>query len=264
MRLKWIAMAALAATLGTAHAAIKEQPVTYSDGSTTMKGFVVYDDARSGKRPGIVVVHEWWGITPHVRAEARDLASQGYTAFVADMYGDGKTADNPQDASLLSGEVRTDPALMQARFNAARQELAKQPTVNPDRIGAVGFCFGGAVVLDMARTGSDLAGVAAFHPGLDPAGERAEPGKVKSKVLVLTGSADPFVKPESIDAFKGEMSAAKVSYRYITYPGALHAFTNPDATALGKKFNIGIKYDADADKKSKAEAKKFLAEVFGK
>src|SRR5688572_6700131 len=204
--LKHIAGALVAVSLSTAaQAAVKEEPVTYKDGDTTMKGFVVYDDEKKGKRPGVVVVHEWWGITKHVRGEARRLARQGYTAFVADMYGDAKTADNPKDAGALSGAVRKNPAVMQSRFNAAKDRLAKHATVDAKRIGAMGFCFGGSVVLDMARTGTDLAGVAAFHAGLGASGATAEAGKTKAKVLVLNGADDPFIKPDTVEAFKKEM-----------------------------------------------------------
>jgi dienelactone hydrolase len=247
---------------GTALAAIKEEPVTYKDGETTMKGFVVYDAAKKGKRPGIIVVHEWWGITKHIHAEARRMASLGYTAFIADMYGDAKTADNPKDAGALSGAVRKNPGAMQSRFHAAMAALARHPTVDAGKIGAMGFCFGGSVVLDMARMGADLKGVAAFHAGLGAAGAQAEPGKVKAKLLVQNGADDPFIKPESVEAFKKEMDAAKVDYHYISYPGAVHAFTNPEATALGKKFSIPIAYNANADKKSMAEATAFFAGVF--
>ncbi len=259
---RWIMGAGLALMLGAGQAAIKEEPVSYSAGGTTMKGVVVYDDAGTqAKRPGVVVIHEWWGITDHVRGEARKLAGQGYTAFVADMYGDGKTADNPKDAGALSGSVRKDPSVMTSRFNAAMQALKQHPTVDGSRVAAIGFCFGGSVVLDMARSGADLAGVAAFHAGLPPAGPEAQAGKVRAKVLVLNGAADPFIKPETVDAFKKEMDAAKVDYRYVSYPDAVHAFTNPDATAKGKQFNLPLAYDAEADRKAKAEAAKFLAGV---
>ena len=256
--------AALALSVGTASAAIKETPVTYKDGSTTLKGFVVYDDATRGKRAGVVVVPEWWGVTKHTHGEARRLAEQGYTAFIADMYGDGKTADNPKDAGALSGAVMKDPAAMQSRFNAAKAALAKHATVDGSRIAAIGFCFGGAVVLNMARTGADLKGVAAFHAGLGPNVARAAPGKVKARVLVLNGADDPFVKAEDIGAFKQEMELAKVDYRFVDYPGAVHAFTNPEATEKGKQFKLPLKYDAKADKQAKAEADKFLAEVLKK
>src|SRR3954463_13732940 len=177
-----------------AYAAIKEEPVTYKDGETTMKGFVVYDDAKKAKRPGIVVVHEWWGITKHVHNEARKYAQQGYTAFIADMYGDAKTADNPKDAGALSGSVMKNPKAMESRFNAARAELAKHPTVNGAKIGASGYCFGGAVVINMARAGADLGAVAGFHASLGLNTPAPAPGTVKARVLVLNGAGDPFVK----------------------------------------------------------------------
>ena len=262
MKIQLLAALLALSITGTALAAIKEEPVTYKDGETSMKGFVVYDDAQKGKRPGIVVVHEWWGITQHIHSEARRLASLGYTAFIADMYGDAKTADNPKDAGALSGAVRGNPAAMQSRFDAAMTALEGHPTVDAGRIGAMGFCFGGSVVLDMARVGTDLKGVAAFHVGLGAAVSPAQPGQVKAQLLVQNGADDPFIKSEDVAAFKKEMDAAKVSYRYISYPGAVHAFTNPEATALGKKFNIPIAYNADADRKSMAEATSFFAGVF--
>lgn len=257
----WILGTALALSLGVAHAAVKEEPVTYKDGDTTLKGFVVYDDAKKGKRPGIVVVHEWWGITKHTRDEARKFAEQGYTAFVADMYGDAKTADNPKDASGLMKGLMGNPAGMQAKFNAAKDQLAKHATVDAKKIGASGYCMGGAVVLNMARAGADLKGVAAFHANLVPQ-TPAAPGKTKSKMIVMNGADDPFVKPDSIEAFKKEMDAAKVDYKFINYPGAVHAFTNPEATAKGKEFNLPLAYHAEADKQSKAEAAKFFQSVF--
>jgi dienelactone hydrolase len=257
--------AVLALLLTTpALAAIKEEPVTYKDGETTMKGVVVYDTAKQGKRPGIVIVHEWWGITTHMHNEARAFAGQGYTAFIADMYGEGKTADNPKDAGALSGSVMKNPQTMEARFNAARQQLAKHPTVDPTRIGAVGYCFGGAVVLNMARAGADLAGVAGFHASLGLNTPAPAPGTVKAKILVLNGADDPFVKKEQYVTFKADLDAAKADYRVIEYPGAVHAFTNPEATAMGQKFNLPLRYDAKANEEAKAEAAKFFAQVFRK
>jgi dienelactone hydrolase len=252
------------ALVASANAAVKEEPVTYSDGKTTMKGFVVYDDAVQGKRPGIVMVHEWWGITPHIHNEAKKFAEQGYTAFIADMYGDAKTADNPKDAGALSGGVMKDPAAMESRFKAAQAELSKHATVNPQQIGAVGYCFGGAVVLNMARTGDDLKAVAGFHASLGLNTPAPAPGTVKAKILILNGADDPFVKREQYDALKKDFDAAKADYRIITYPGAVHAFTNPEATELGKKFNLPLKYDAKADAESKAEAAKLFAATLKK
>jgi dienelactone hydrolase len=247
------------AMVTTAKAEVKEVPITYSDGKTTMKGFVVYDDATKGKRPGIIMVHEWWGITPHIHNEARKFAQQGYTAFIADMYGDAKTADNPKDAGALSGGVMKDPPTMESRFKAAQAELSKQDSVNPQKLGAVGYCFGGAVVLNMARTGDNLAAVAGFHASLGLNTPAPAPGTVKAKILILNGADDPFVKREQYDALKKDFDAAKADYRIIEYPGAVHAFTNPEATALGEKFKLPLKYDAKADEQSKAEAAKLFA-----
>jgi dienelactone hydrolase len=262
---KWIVGAAFALSVGTAaHAAIKEEPVTYKDGDTTMKGFVVYDDAKKGKRPGIVLVHEWWGITKHMHNEARRFARSGYTAFIADMFGEAKTADNPKDAGALSGSVMKNPETMKSRFNAAREARAKHPTVDASRIVAAGYCFGGAVVLNMARAGADLAGVAGFHASLGLNTPAPAPGTVKAKMLVLNGADDPFVKPQQYDTLKKEMDAAQADYKVIEYPGAVHAFTNPEATALGKKFNLPLRYDAKANKQAKAEADKFFAGVLKK
>ena len=254
----------LIAMAASAKAEIREEPVTYTDGETTMKGFVVYDDATEAKRPGIVMVHEWWGVTNHIHNEARKYAQQGYTAFIADMYGDAKTADNPKDAGALSSSVMKDSKVMQARFNAARTQLAKHSSVDPTRIGAVGYCFGGAVVLNMARSGADLAAVAGFHASLGLNTPAPAPGTVKAKILVLNGADDPFVKREQYEAFKKDLEAAKADYRIIEYPGAVHAFTNPEATELGEKFNLPLRYDAQVDREAKAEALKFFAANLGK
>ncbi len=259
MRTNLVAALFAIAMVTSANAAIREEPVTYSDGETTMKGFVVYDDASAAKQPGIVMVHEWWGITKHIHNEAQNFAQQGYTVLIADMYGDAKTADNPKDAGALASSVMKSASVMEARFNAARSQLAKQASVDPQRIGAVGYCFGGAVVLNMARAGADLAAVAGFHASLGLNTPAPAPGTVKAKVLVMNGADDSFVKPEQYAALKKDFDAAKVEYRIIEYPGAVHAFTNPEATELGKKFNIPIRYDAKADQESKAEAAKFFA-----
>jgi dienelactone hydrolase len=156
------------------------------------------------------------------------------------------------------------PQAMQSRFNAARAELAKQPSVDPARIGAVGYCFGGAVVLNMARAGADLAGVAGFHASLGLNTPAPAPGTVKAKILVLNGADDPFIKKEQYVQFEGDLKAAKADYKVITYPGAVHAFTNPEATATGKKFNLPLRYDAKANKQAEAEASKFFAALFRK
>jgi dienelactone hydrolase len=261
----WITLAAIAfLSIGAARAAIKEEPVSYKDGEATMKGFVVYDDAKKGKRPGLILVHEWWGITKHMHNEARRFAREGYTVLIADMYGDAKTADNPKDAGALAGGVMKNPKVMEERFKAARETLAKQPTVDGSRIGAAGYCFGGAVVINMARAGADLDAVAGFHASLGLNTPAPAPGSVKAKVLVLNGADDPFVKPEQYAALKKDFDAAHADYRIVEYPGAVHAFTNPEATALGKKFNLPLRYDAKANKEAKAEADKLFATTLKK
>jgi dienelactone hydrolase len=176
------------------------------------------------------------------------------------MFGDGQTADNPKDAGKLAGSVMKSPPVMESRFYAARSELVRHRTVDASRIGAAGYCFGGTVALNMARAGADLVGVTAFHATL--ATNTPTPKHVKPRILVLNGEADPLIKPDQVEAFKRDMDAAKARYRLINYPGALHAYTNPAATELGKKFNMPVAYDAEADRQAKGEAAKFFAEVF--
>ena len=239
---------------------IVEKKLTYRDGDTTLEGLFACDEAWNDNRPGILVVHEWWGITQHVRDTARDLAAKGYPALALDMYA-GKTADDPQGAAALMNGLMGSPALVRSRFEAGMKALASQPNVDPDRIGAVGFCMGGKVVLDMARAGLGLAAVASFHGILDTH-ERARQGGVKACVLVVNGADDPFVKRESVDAFRREMDDAHVDYKFLDYPGVVHGFTNPEATEKGKKYNLPLKYDAEADQASKAEMLAFFGKAF--
>ena len=239
---------------------MREENQAYKDGDTALNGFVVHDESKQGKRPGIVVLHEWWGITKHVLDEAHHFASLGYTAFVADLYA-GKAADNPADATALMNGLMGNPALVKSRFEAARAQLARHPTVDASRIGATGYCMGGKIALDMARAGVDLKAVASFHGNLS-AQSAALPGQVKARVIALNGADDPFVSAESIAAFRKEMEAAKVDFKFVDYPGAVHAFTNPDATEKGKKFNLPLAYNAEVDRQAKAEAAKFFAAAF--
>jgi dienelactone hydrolase len=241
--------------------AIKGEPVDYKAGDTTLKGYLAYDDALKGKRPGVLVVHEWWGHNEHARDVARKLAETGYVALAVDMYGDGKQANHPQDAGKLAAEVRDNLPVMTQRFDAAHAALARHPLVDAQRIAAVGYCFGGNVVLNMARIGADLRGVASLHGPLAGA-EPAQRGRVKAKVLVLNGANDVMVDKASIDAFEKEMKDAGVDYKIVHYPGAKHAFTNPNATKLGKQFNMPIAYHAEADKKSWVELTAFLQKLF--
>jgi len=242
---------------------IEARPVDYTSGGVTMKGYLAYDENIKGPRPGVLVVHEWWGHNEYARRRARMLAELGYTALAVDMYGDGKQAMHPDDAGKFSSETMKNFPVAKERFQAAIDFLKKQPSVDPGRIAAIGYCFGGGVVLNMARQGVDLKGVASFHGSL-AAVKPAEAGKVKPKIRVYMGADDKFVTPEAIEAFKKEMTDAKVDYQYISYPGAGHSFTNPDATELGKKFNLPLAYNADADKKSWEDMTKFFEMLFKK
>lgn len=236
--------------------------VTYANQGATFNGYLAYDENIKEKRPGILVVHEWWGLNDYARKRAQMLAGLGYVALAVDMYGDGKTAMHPGDAGKFSSELMKNFDVARERFLAAMEVLRQQPMVDPTRIAAIGYCFGGGVVLNMARQGTDLKGVASFHGSLKPV-KPAQPGKVKAKVLVLHGADDNFITKEEIEAFKKEMTDAGVEYQFISYPGAVHSFTSPDADALGKKFNMPIAYNAEADKKSWDELKKFLKMIFG-
>ena len=240
---------------------IVTKEMDYSDGTTTMKGFLAYDASLKGKRPGVIVVHEWWGHNDYARQRAKMLAELGYTAFALDMYGNGKTANHPQDASKFSGEVKQNMPEAEKRFLAAMEILKNHETTDKTNISAIGYCFGGGIVLEMARRGVDLAGVASFHGSLGT-GSPAQKGAVKAKLLVMNGAADPFVKPEAISAVKQEMTQAGVEYKFINYPDAVHAFTNKEADNFGKQFNLPLAYNAKADQQSWQEMQKFLKAVF--
>lgn len=246
---------------GTANAKIVGEEVSYQGDGITMKGYITYDNAIRGKRPGVLVVHEWWGHNDYARKRARMLAKLGYTAMAVDMYGDGKTAQHPKEAGEFSGMVRANMDGATKRFEAARKTLAAHATVNPGKLAAIGYCFGGGIVLEMARRGLDLKGVASFHGSLGTK-EPARPGAIKGRILVLNGAADPFTRPETIAAFRQEMKAAGAKYEFVSYPGAKHAFTNPAATALGKKFNLPLEYNRSADRKSWKKMKAFLKSIF--
>lgn len=248
-------------SLASAQAAIKGEPVEYMSNGTVHKGYLVYDDAITGKRPGVLVIHEWWGLNEHARNSARKLAEAGYVALALDMYGGGKVADHPDQAGKFSGEVRKNLALMKSRFDAGMKLLRKQSRVDAGRLAAIGYCFGGSVVLEMARAGEDLRGVASFHGGL-ATDNPARDGKVKARVLVMNGAEDPVVPAEQIAAFKKEMESAKVDYKFVNYPGAKHAFTNPNADANATKFKMPLAYNAKADQESWSELQSFLQLVF--
>ncbi len=264
MKIKLVVPAvALVCSLLSIHvqAEVITETVDYSDGDIKMKGYLAYDDSIKGQRPGIIVVHEWWGHNDYAKKRARMLAKLGYRALALDMYGNGKNASHPKDAGKFSGAVKANMAVAEKRFMAAYNLLQKQDNVVKDKMAAIGYCFGGGIVLEMARRGVDLDAVVSFHGSLGTKA-KAIKGKVKAKVLVLNGKADPFVKAESIASFKNEMKAAGVNFKFINYPGAKHAFTNPGADKFGKKFKIPLAYNAKADKKSWAEMQRFLEKSF--
>jgi dienelactone hydrolase len=259
-----LAVLALAFALPIAASAkVVGKAVEYKAGDVTLKGYLAYDNSIKGKRPGIVVVHEWWGLTDYPKKRAEMLAKLGYVALAADMYGDGRTADNPTDAQKLAGESMKDVNLLKAKFLAAVDFLKQDEHTDPTQIAAIGYCYGGGVVLNMARAGDDLKGVVSFHGSLG-AVIPAEKGKVKAKILVCAGAADKFSSAKDIEAFKKEMKDAGADLTYIAYKGALHAFSNPEATALGKKFNMPIAYNEKADKGSWLEMQKFFKTIFKK
>jgi dienelactone hydrolase len=260
MKLCWT-LAALTVFASTARAEVKTQEVDYSQDGTALQGVFAWDDAVQGKRPGVLVVHEWWGLNQHARNQAKRLAEAGYVAFALDMYGKGKVTTHPADAQAFAQAVSKHPDVMRARFLAALDVLRKDPHVDPTRVAAFGYCFGGSVVLSMARQGvDDLAAVVSFHGGLGGL-LPAKPGQVKARVLVLNGALDPFATPELIATFKKEMADAGAQCEFVNLPGAKHSFTNPDADKVGMP---ALAYNAAADKKSWELAMKLLREVFGK
>lgn len=261
-RITWLALFALLIAPAT-QAAVKGEEVSYKAGNTTLKGYIAWDDAVQGKRPGVLVVHEWWGHNEYARERARMLAGLGYTALALDMYGDGHQAHHPDEAGKFSAEVRKNLAMAKQRFDAATQVLKKHPTVDSSNIAAIGYCFGGAIVLEMARQGEPLKGVVSFHGSLNT-DHPAKAGKVKARVLVAHGADDPFVPAAQVEAFKQEMDAAKVNYKFIAYPGAKHGFTSKEADENGRKFNLPLAYNAEADQKSWAEMQAFFKEIFAR
>jgi len=252
--------AVLLALPAIASAAIQTREIEIKQGATILKGFVAWDDAAQGRRPGVLVVHEWWGHNDHVRAQARRLAEAGYVGFALDLYGSGKVATHPDDAQKFMAEAAKDPAAMRARFNAALAQLKSDPHVDASRIAAVGYCFGGGIVLERAREGHpDLDAVVSFH-GLLATESPAKKGAVHARVLVLTGTDDPMAPAAQVDGFRKEMDAAGATYAIVTYPGGRHAFTNPKADSHGLD---ALRYNADADKRSWAAMLVLLKEMWG-
>ena len=238
----------------------KEENITYNLDTVSMNGYVVYDENKEGKRPGVLVIHEWWGMNDYTKMRARELAKLGYIAMAIDMYGNGKTADNPGDAQKMAMPFYQNPQMAKARFDAALNKLKTYSQVDTGNIAGIGYCFGGGILLNLARLGEDLNGVVSFHGSL--LGTPAVKELLKAKILVCHGAADSFVPQSEIDQFKKQMDSIGADYTFKVYEGATHAFTNPDATETGKKFNIPISYNAAADSASWKDMKEFFGRIF--
>lgn len=239
---------------------IKGEEVSYATDTTEMRGYLAYNENLEIKRPGILVIHEWWGHNDYTRQRADMLAELGYTALAVDMYGNGRQAEHPEDAGKFAGMVMQNMDAAQARFDAALELLKSHSTVNPDQIAAIGYCFGGSVALTMANAGKDLDAVAAFHSGVQLPVMPNE--NLKARVLVCNGAEDPFISPESVTAFTRAMDSIKADYNYIAYEGATHSFTSKAADSLGKKFDMPLAYQEKADKESWQQLQDFLNETF--
>lgn len=241
-----------------AGAELHTESVEYRDGETILEGYLAYDAAVIGKRPGVLVVHEWWGNNAYSKRRAEQLARLGYLAFALDMYGKGMIAKDPKEAERLAGTFRSDRKLMRARANAGLDLLMRHELADPDRIAAIGYCFGGTTVLELARSGAPISGIVSFHGTLDtPFPEDAK--NIKGKVLVLTGGDDLAAPPEQVAAFEEEMRKGGVDWQINIYGGAVHSFTNPDS---GKDKSRGVAYNEKADKRSWETMRIFFDEIF--
>ena len=241
-----------------AQAAVQGQAVEYQDGDTVLEGYLTYDDAQTQPRPGVLVVHEWKGLNEYAKRRARQLAELGYIALAVDMYGKGVLAKDHEEAGKLSGAFRNDRHLMRRRAKAGLEVLSKHPLTDSSRLVAIGYCFGGMTVLELARSGEPLRGIVTFHGALNTP-HPVDARQIKGKVLVLHGANDTFVGPDEVAAFEAEMKAAGVDYRLVRYPGPVHSFTVPEA---GHDPSTGMAYNAEADQQSWSAMQQFLADIF--
>jgi dienelactone hydrolase len=252
-----LAMGLMVAAISPARAEVKTEVVEYRHGDVVLEGYLAYDAALRGKRPGVVVVHEWFGQTPYERKRAEQLAQLGYVAFAIDMYGKGVRARDGKEAGVLAGKYAGDRKLMRARAAAGLDVLRSRPETDPTRLAAIGYCFGGTTVLELARSGADLVSVVSFHGGLDT----PTPGdarNIKAKVLALHGGDDPLVPTKQVEAFQEEMRKGGVDWQFISYGGAVHRFSNP---AAGNDSSKGLAYNERADRRSWEAMKTFFAET---
>ncbi|MDO8446745.1 MAG: dienelactone hydrolase family protein [Deltaproteobacteria bacterium] len=241
-----------------AGAELRTETIEYKHGDTVLEGYLAYDASIKGKRPGILVVHEWWGNNAYSKRRAEQLARLGYVAFALDMYGKGVVAKDAKEAGALAGKYRGDRKLMRERANAGLEVLRKHELTDTKRMAAIGYCFGGTTILELARSGAPLAGFVSFHGGLDTSDPK-DAANIKGKVLVLHGGDDPYVTAEQMAAFQDEMRKAGVDWQVVVYGGAVHSFTNPESENDKSK---GVAYDEKADRRSWEAMRMFFAEIF--
>jgi len=245
---------------GNLQAGIKETTLSYKSGEQSCSGFVAWDGGIKGKRPVVLVVPEWWGLNEYAKMRARKLAELGYLAMAVDMFGNGKIAADPKEAQECTKPFYNNPGLSKSRLDAAIEIILKNPMADPENMAAIGYCFGGSVVLNSAKLGAGLKGVVSFHGGLG--GAPVSKSLLKAALLVCHGGSDKTVPQHDVDALKQQMDSVGADFTFIVYANATHAFTNPDATRLGRQFNLPIEYNAEADKKSWNDMKAFLSRVF--
>jgi dienelactone hydrolase len=255
-----IAMATVALAAGASQAAVVTKVVEYEFDGVKLKGFLASDDAAKEKRPGVLVVHEWWGLDDYAKERCKKLAELGYVAFAADMYGDGKKVDHPDDARKMATMVRENVKTWRGRAEAGLNQLKAQPNVDGDKLAAIGYCFGGSTCLQLAYGGADLKAVATFHAAL-PKPTEAEAKAIKSKLLICHGEADFFIPPEAVKAFREALDAAKVKYEFVGYKDVVHSFTVPGAD---KHMIKGMKYDKAADEDSWKRMLALFKETLGR
>jgi dienelactone hydrolase len=241
-----------------ADAKVHGKLVEYKQGDDVFEGYLAYDDAVKGKRPGVLVVHAWMGLDDNARHRADMLAELGYVAFAADIYGKGVRPKDRGEAGKLAGSYKTDRAKLRGHVAAAFAQLKASPSVDPARTAAIGFCFGGTTVLELARSGAAVSGVVSFHGGLDSPAP-ADGKNIKAKVLVLHGASDGYQQPADLAAFQKELTDAKVDWQLVAYGGAVHCFTDRGA---GTDPSSGCAFDAAADARSWVAMKTFFAELF--
>ncbi|HEY3801638.1 MAG TPA: dienelactone hydrolase family protein [Kofleriaceae bacterium] len=255
-----VSLAALVAFGPRAHATVQHKLVDYKQGNAVLEGYLAWDDALRGKRPGVLVVHAWMGLDDNARKRADMLAGLGYVAFAADIYGKGIRPKTREEAGKLAGQYKTDRKALRARVDAAFDTMIKNPMVDATKTGAIGYCFGGTTALELGRSGANVQGIVTFHAGLDSPAP-ADGKNIKARVLVLHGAADPFEKPEDFAAFQREMADSKIDWQLTEYGGAVHCFTDSGA---GSDAATGCAYNPVADARSWLAMKTFFADLFGR